>query len=1146
MRLCVDERARVPFALVAVVLLLGSATLAATMHARPADGADPDADAAVDRAVSGTRTALVAATERAARAAARDPVVDRANTTYGRVLDEEEPFRDYLSLRVYLAARRALAATDQRVRSVRVQPSLPPIESPEDARRAIDRVTVERGTSPRVDREKRGLRVRVRNVTVTVTRDGRRIARENRTFTLHTRTPVLAAHDRVEAFEASLNRAAGEGPGLGLRLTGRLYAVVWARGYAQYGGAPITNVLANRHVELMTNGAVLAEQAATIGRADPDGEQALRRASLEVGLKDLLAAGDRRTEWADYVIGVDATPPAGAEPPDAAPVSPVGGNETTASDATGAASGVPAPDDPVEVSVGDTADLAFGALVSEGGLDGLVERKYAARARLVTAVEASGPVPTPTPPTPGAGWERVDRTRTVERTVRPGTGPAPTVSRGWHEHETYTRRVVERWTVTQTWARDGVRTTTTATATRTVRVGVSVVDEHVPAAVPHRGIERVHERGGPLDGHNLRETPGTAVERLVDDRGGADAVARRAAAGTLDGAPVRIQGETPAGLADWVYADLAPLREEVRNVSVTVPRDELVTSAVPHDTLADRFRERRDTLLSAPREYDSVADKVRVAARAAYLARVQAVLDRRAEAAATTRERLNDSLTERTPFTLEEVANLTERGAESVGDSPERVSRRFTVDAAPSYLTLATVDRDRVPSVRRGQTFTPLAARNHNLFAVPYGSAGDAVTDALFDERGTTSLRTAAGVLERTRAVERETDNATLAERRPELRAAVAEEVEEAKERARRTVIATTAMGRGRASEAVETAFGRWNTTADRALAVSNGSAADAVAATAARRLRSDERARDELATRLRVTFEATEEVWSEVPLEEFSTRVTEGPVNRTASVVKRVAREEIRRVVDGAVENATRRVQRRWTEEVGETAVFAGLPVLPPPLGGWYVTTNVWYVSVEGEYARFTVRTRTGSPADALSYSRDGRPVTVDVDGDGAAERLGTATRVSFTQDTAVLIAVPPGKYGVGERDGNPVETSAGWPDAGPGNHTDGRARAAGPADEGRHAQDDPPVRSGHVPRAADVRARRRRRAPGGVRRRPGGGRGGGRRRAGGRANGPGPRGRRAGPRRRGRRPVDRGRRRRAGARGGGARGSDCRRDGL
>ena len=1107
----VGDRARVPFAVVAVLLLLGSATLAMSMHGRPAGGADPDTEAAMDRAVSATRTALVAATERAARRAAREPVVEPANTTYGRLLDEERPFREYLELRVYLAARRALLGSDQRVRGTRVAASLPPVENASDARRAIERVTVEGdGTT---------LRVRVRNVTLTATRDGRRVARERRTITVHVESPVLAAHDRAERFQRRLNRSALDGPGLGRRLTARLYALVWARGYAQYGGAPIANVLANRHVELMTNGAVLDMQTATFGRADPSGEAALGRAAAEVGLADLLAAGDRRPEWADYVIGTDAEPPGGAAPPDPEPVSAVdGADRTPATNATAAAARAPSVEDDVGVEVNGTADRAFVALLGEGTLDDFVTETYAARARLVTAVEGREPPPRPSPP--GEGWTLVAETERVDRTVRRASGPLPSVPDGWHRHETYTRRVDERWRVTRTWTRDGERTSRAVQADRTVRVGLSVVDRHAPADVPPAGIAVVHEVGGPLDGSNLRETPETAVERLVTARGGPDALAERAAAGEVDERSVRLEGERPSNLTAWVYDDVAALRERVRNVSVSVPRGELVTEMDAPRRLAERFETKQSGLLDAPERYRSVADKVRVAARAAYLRAVERRLERRAGAADRTRSRLDESLSEETPYTLSEVGKLTEQGDATLGSAPTATVPEpwFVVDAAPAYLTLETVSRERVPSVRAGEEFTPLAARNHNVFAVPYGEAADAVAGERDGGTERTSLRTAAGALRRANRVLGERDNETLRERRDRLRGRVRQEIRQARNRSATVVALGTGLGLNGSSAAVEAGLARWNGTAARAFAVANGSAARAIADEAARRVAGDrdrereyehehehehERERDELATRLRVAFTTARTAWDDLPGEVFASGVRERAVNETGRVAKAAARRATRRIVEEGAERAARRVQKRWVKKVGSSTLFAGLPVLPT-FSPWYVTTNVWHVSVRGEYARFTVQSRAGVPS-ALTYSRHGQVVTVDVDGDGERERLGRATRVRFAQETAVMIVVPPGNFGVGERDGEPDERSSGWPTAG----TNGSATGRG---EGRQPQNERPARSGHVPRAADVRAGRRRRTPPGVRRGPGGGGRGRRRRDRGRANGDRPRARRAG----------------------------------
>jgi hypothetical protein len=1129
----VGDRARVPFAVVAVLLLLGSATLAVSMHGRPAGGADPDTEAAMDRAVSAARTALVAATERAARQAAREPVVDPANTTYGRILDEDRPFVEYLELRVYLVARQALRESDQRVRGTRVVASLPPIRNASDARRAIERVTVERnGTT---------LQVRVRNVTLTATRDGRQVDRERRSMTVYVESPVLVAHERVERVERRLNRGSLDGPGLGRRLTARLYAVIWARGYAQYGGAPVANVLANRHVELMTNGAALDVQAATFGRADPSGRAALRRAALEVGLKDLLAAGDRRTKWADYVVGTDPKPPGGAAPPDPEPVSAVDGeNQTRATNASAAAAQTPSIEGNVSVGINDTADRAFVVLSGDDSLDAFVNETYVARARLVTAVEGREPLPRPV--APDGNWTLVDETERVERTVEGAAGPVPEVPEGWHCHRTHTRRVAEQWTITRTWARAGKQTSRTRQVRRTVRVGFSVVDRHAPADVPPAEIAVVHEVGGPLDGPNLRDTPSVAVRRLVTERGGPDGLARRIAAGAVSEQPIRIEAERPPSLAAWVYGDVASLRERVRNVSVSVSRGDLVTEMDAARRLADRFESRRAALLNAPERYRSVADKVRVAARAAYLRSVQRRLDRHASAAEQTRSKLNESLSEETPYTLSEVGELTEQGASTLDDTSDApVSRPwFTVDTAPTYLTLEAVDHERVPSVSVDGEFTPLASRNVNVFAVPYGDAADTVTSALFDDGGErTSLRTAAGALQRANRILEERENGTLRERRNRLHEAVEDKVDRVRDRSAIVVAAGTGLNPTESYDAVNAGLNRWEGTHARALATANGSAARAIADEAARRATTSERERDELATRLRVTFADARSAWNELLVGAFSTRVRERAVNETGQVAKQVARRATRRIVEKGIERATKRVQDRWVKKVGSSTLFAGLPVLPT-FNPWYATTNVWYVSVRGEYARFTVRSRAGAP-ERLAYSRHGQAVTVDVDGDGSQERLGTASRVTFSQETAVVIVVPPGRFGVGERDGDAVETSSGWPTAGPENGS-GAKRPY----QGRQSQDERPARSGHVPRAPDVRAGGRRRTSPRVRRGPGS-RGRGRRRRDGRgADRDRPRARRAGDGGRTTAAVGRRGRLAAGARQRGTRRRNRHRDGL
>ncbi len=1033
-----------PFALVAVVLLVGSAVLVASTHGRSAGGADPDTDAAMDRTVSATRTALIVATAQAARAAARDPVTRPANTTYGRVLRENHTFRDYLELRTYLAARRALKDAEQRVGDVTTTAALPPVSDADDARRAIDRVTVARNGD--------GLVVTVRNVTLTASRQGRRVVHERRTLRVGVASPVLAVHDSVQRFERRLRRGPLAGSGLGRRLSARLHALVWARGYAQYGGAPIANVLANRHVALVTNGAVLDEQAAVFGRAAPASRRAYRRAATSVGLSDLLAAGDLPTNWTDHVLD-------GPNPDD----------QTT----TDAADEGPLPEldrpsnDTVRVDVGQIADdtfleLVHGEAVWERPLGDALRRRYAASARLATAV-SEPPLDLSRPDPPGEDWVLQRTATSVDRSVRPGDGPAPAVSDRWHRHRTVTRHVAEEWTMTAHWehVRRDTRRKTRTSARRVVRVGVSVVDAHGPTDLISGSIVGAHRPGGPLDGDNLAGTPAVATRRLVTDRGGFDAVARQAAAGNLSRS-VRVAADPPENLTQWVYEDVARLRDRVRNVSVQVPQSELASGASATRSLVDRFETRRSALLDRPARYRSLADRLRVAARAVYVRAVHRRLQDRMAAARSARERLNESVSARTGFSLDEAGTLARQA--TIDDDPtpdESGSRTATVATTPSYLTLDTIEGERVPATPTSGRFRPLVARNLNVFSVPYGTAADAVFGDSSDE---TRYRTAAATLRQAARVDGAADEAVAG--RGDLRTAVRRRTAAVTDRAVQTVVRETQLDRRAARRAVREGLGRWPTTAGRALAVANGSAATAVADAVARHDAVSDRVADELALRLRRTLRASRTG------EDSTLRVPQRLVNETTTAARRVARAELERTADRASETTA--------ERLGASTVFAGLPVLPSATP-WYATLNVWHVTVRGEYARFTVRTHSGGPSGSLTYSRDGAPVRIDVDGDGTLERLGTAERLSFTQETVVLVAVPPGQFGVGDRDGVADERSSGWPTVGVVNDSEA---TDGNSSETRQSKDDPPARLGHVPRAAGDRAGLRRRPPPGVRR--------------------------------------------------------------
>ncbi len=1008
MRLADDTRGRVPFAFVGVLLLVGSATLSATIVAPPTPAVERDADRAAERAVASSRTALRDAVQHVARDAAARPVVEPANTSAGRVLNASTPFRDYLRVRVYDTARRELESVAARVGDAEAEVSLSPTPNASALRRAKRDVTVT-AVGPSTES---GVRVQVENVSVRVERGGRVIARGARTVTLTVATPVLALHERVERFERRLNR----GPlksGLGRRLTARLYPVVWARGYAQHGGAPIENVLANRHVELTTNGALLGEQRAAFGRSDPAGRRALGRATARVGLTDLLKPGSGRAgPWVDDVLAT-ATSEALSRIPGV-------GDPATSPESTTA------------VAVNETADRALYDLLG-GGFDDALASSYSIDVRPVTSVQHVASESEPEPVPPGRNWSLAGADERSSVTVEAVDVDPPAPPTGWHLLHHEGRRVVREHVVVRTW-RHGNRTTRTERRWRDVAVvALGVAGDHRSTAVaPERPVVTVHERATDPPGPNFADVERKALERLVRDRGGTDRLARRAVERPLDTEPVTVHGKRPDGLRSRAYRDLQSLRDRVRNVSVTVPRGQLVGETIPAAKLAKRLRARRSDLLDAPVQYEDVAERARFAARAAYLDRVLARLDDRADRSARARRQLDDIVGDATGVSLGKIQQILR--ARRATKTPERrpmpaggpgQALDLRVDGAPPYLTLASVDHGQVVAVPDGDSVHPLAARNVNVFTVPYGDAVDAVTGDLGGsrKRGRVDLRSAALTLRganRTLAAGR---NATLRERRDRLRSSLGASLDDLERRLRDRLRGTApGLDESTVRRGVGRGLARWRTTHATALAVVNGSAARAVAtALAAERAgkwSTVERGRVQLATRFALDAARRN-----------ASRPKRSVVNGTLTTTRTVVNEELKRMAGNGVERLSRRAQRRWVGEV-LSDVPGGLPVVPVP-GYWYATVNVWHVTVRGHYERFVVRAPQGPPGAtgaSTAYVREAATVRMDADGDGHAERLGRSTPVSFRTTTVVAIAVPPNGRGVGDVDGNADERSAGW----------------------------------------------------------------------------------------------------------------------
>ncbi|MCQ4331944.1 hypothetical protein KM295_00290 [Natronomonas sp. F2-12] len=631
-----NDRGRVPFALVGVLLVLTSTTLAVTVV--PQTGEErPDIDRAMDDATAIATTELRAAADEAATKTASAPVTRPADTVAGQALDDDRPFRDALRLRIYLYAIERLDGTETTHGDTTVRVSLPSVEpTTRGYRTAIERVEIERAGA-----DEAALSVEIDGVTLSAIRGGRTVETIERSPTFTVANPALLLHDRTERFETRANAPVTR-EGLGRRLTARLYPIAWTRGYAQYGGAPIATVLGTRHVELATNDALLAEQRAAFGEADPDGHRGTAAAGRRVATTDMLVGVGGDEEWQDVVL--ETADDIGPDPPADQPVG-------TWRDE---------PDDPtVTVGVNASADRAFADLVGVTGDD-----------ELATVIE---------------------RAHTVEARI---------------ETETTRRR----------WVRGNETTVTRDVRKRTYRVGVAVQARTEPI----EGVPR-----GRLDGH-LQSAADRAAERALADAGGFRVVAETAADGRTDW-PEATAKSRPAFDRETVESELATLREETRDVSVTLPATAVGTGrADPARRLREKLSE--DGRFFAP-PGPTPAERTLRAGQRRYLDALGAELRERESIDDRTGNGIEDALGEYLGTDRLDGALAAHRAArrpdpEPLSDPAGNLS--LAVDTAPSYLTTRAVSRDRIDE-RGGGTVYPLSTRTVNLFTSPHDQVASGI-----------------------------------------------------------------------------------------------------------------------------------------------------------------------------------------------------------------------------------------------------------------------------------------------------------------------------------------------------------------------------------------------------------------------------------
>ncbi|MFB6085361.1 MAG: hypothetical protein ABEJ84_00925 [Halodesulfurarchaeum sp.] len=957
MSLAADRRGRIPFAFLGAILLLSSSLYAVSMAPPPATA--PAADEVVTDAQIEARLVLEAAIREADRKAAAEPVLEPAEAGIGSVLPASETFERALELRMAGTARSALNGTTVTRESLAASVSLPPIRNRASAKRALKNVSI----TPVGENL---YRVRIEGLRVRLSRHERIIDRFRYNATITTALPSMELHERTNRFESRLQAGLAR-PGLSRGLTARLFPIVWMRGYAQYGGAPIVNVLANRHVEVMTNDALLAQQAAAFGTEDPGGREATRVAAADVATRDAFLGAE---ETVKRTLGALQQQPAGSGEPVTSPNVPlpsVVDTEQTV-DADHAA---------------DTAYLAFLDGRDGRSLEAVVDAVYRADVRVEGRATRGKTVwsSVGTPPentTKVHSWSRTDRWLDGGSWAE---GSAQTL-------RTFTGRVIEETVTTHYWVGNHTYGTTRTVERTTHRVQLELTCRYRgPGIAPDRPDDRCPF--GPLTRDRLaragtsRLLSGSALE----DRA-IDAVTGSARTGWR-----RVDISPPESALKRAKRRTADLRGAIRAVTVTLETRSVASSTNPAAALAGAIRDDRTALLATPSRYGSAADRAVTAARVTYLERAVDRLDAKTSIVQKAQNAFADRL----------AASMVPRSAPGRA-RPSRDTYVASVEGGPAYLSIDPP----------GGGKPRLAARNVNLFTIPYGDAADAIAERMgAGGQATVSLRTAAQTLAAVEAT-----GAGDPRSRRALRRDVADAVEGATRRYE-TVLAES-LGTRRARRLVESAAAQWESVADRGLAIADGRLARAIAAELPGTIPAIEHDRIEVALRVAGTDarSATAVRVSESLVEAVRAEATTGGPGLLVETTRAASLEAGRRAWDAATDTKITRLP-------------AGLPILPVP-GYWYATANVWTVSVEGSYDRFVVRARRVAPGSisngTVEFVRENATVRADIDTDDELERLGSNRAITLDARTGVVIVVPPGGAGVGDVDGDRSEESPAW----------------------------------------------------------------------------------------------------------------------
>ncbi|WEL17712.1 Surface protein [Halorhabdus sp. SVX81] len=1156
-----------PFAIIGVLLLLTSVTFVGHTLTRSTVTPNVDASVAISQTEGVTQSAIRTGAQHGIETAASQPLTETSDTRWGAVLNASDPdtarespdklvdeslasgtFRNYLRAMIYLEVRSSLERAGQRVGDVRTNVSVPNVGSPAALRAAIDRVSLGEPAEG-------VLEVTIENVTITARSEGRVIDDRETAISVSIATPIMQLHQRVERFERALDAGVTE-RGFSQRFNARIYALGWARGYAQNYQAPIAQVLANRHIEPAANDAVYRTQKDVFGAADPELQDANRLGWTCMALKDGGAMFDeymgsndvsyRNSTYTGDELVFDRSN--GSDLSASVPTDGKGVADTLCSgaelalgdqvtgelpeapgtrDLLGDAPGMNATD---TIGVNQTAYVPLARMASADSthsIDSAIDRIYTIDGRAHTRSTVVDPLALSGSATCNNS-AHADGTYTVTDRI---SVDGESIAEATPQEEYYEATSTVEARVTK-YKKCHPEPENPMIATDTMELEVTTTFGEADAN-PAAEIDAIHSvpigenkynRGSRIAGlpSDFRNYAGGG-KKVTASLLGADISPHAHASWVESAVPNRIESvaDVTAGidaelnvqkrvtldhekfldakLAAAIASDLAEMQRDAAAITHEYSRTDLLKRG--EQSPFTRLIEKTETTLSEQyldrtKPYDSVGQKAIYEARYAYLQALLAELETVEDGHESAVEGIDDKF-EAVDLSLDKALTFLQAGIAAKEPDPVPLDSSnltgtisYEVTGAPTYLVAANLTKRDVPAIEANTTFTPLAMRNEELFDSPLDDIVDGTVGAVLNAinlggpDATVPIKTAGDILMAGNLAEAAGDNPitnrsfersldafedSVSESVKTVSETVAEDtvrqlypteaaacVVGENTRGRRvacssqyseSLLETIRTAHAKIKRSTDTALDSYDTTAQRAVAIGNGTATERIVTTVTQTIDSDAyrhpaftESYDDGQWRLLVesALRPAIENASAIEVDVGKNKNVEIIEETVKSKIGDVASEAIKKRLGDVAKKASKRVSDKmeqwagsWSKKAKRPArIAAGLPLLPVPTH-WYATMNAWDVTVAGEYARFEVTANVGSPTEttATTYVRENRTVTADIAGE--SRRLGSVEPINFT-GRSVLIVITPTGVGVGDTDGENPECSPTYPEVG------------------------------------------------------------------------------------------------------------------